>query len=448
MSARSILLATAFILTAAFSAYAQREAEPPAVENSKYQFAAAINANAVNIRSGPGDNYYVTSRLPKGSQVTVVGYKFDWLKISPPDGSFSIIAKQFIQRPEGSTTGVVIADGARVRAGSSVVNVISTVQCRLNKGDQVIILGEQDQYYQIKPPAGAFLYVHQKYVDPVRRLDAGDVARGPTTRPADGTGPATRPTEIVDTEPDGNNSAVSPTTRPTAAQIRESHRRAVAAAEAEFDRLNTQFRSLSEKDLAEQPIPELLAGFEKLLANEYLPVSMRQLAEIRTAVLRIKNEARDELLASRRQQAEMDAKLAAIREKRQEIEQKLSGMIETYAALGTLQATVVQGNQAEANKGIYRLTDPGTGRTLCYVRNNEPDFVKLIGRFIGVKGEVKDDPQLGLKIVDVTATAAIDPAKVNKTVTAQLIPPSLLAGKIETPAKGGQTASTDSGEPK
>ena len=37
--------------------------------------------------------------------------------------------------------------------------------CEAPEGIEVTILGEHDEYFKIKPPPGAFLYVNSKYVD-------------------------------------------------------------------------------------------------------------------------------------------------------------------------------------------------------------------------------------------------------------------------------------------
>ena len=74
--------------------------EQPIVEvpNAKFSFIGQVNGSAVNIRSGPADSYYPTMKLNKGDKVVVYGYKFDWLKIAPPEGSFSYVAKQFVDK--------------------------------------------------------------------------------------------------------------------------------------------------------------------------------------------------------------------------------------------------------------------------------------------------------------------------------------------------------------
>ncbi len=123
MAARSFILAAAFsalFILPARELVAQDQPQPE-VENSRFQFLAAVNANAVQVRSGPGENYYATQRLEKGAQVQVVGHKFDWLKVVPPEGSFSVVAKAYVEKVN-ETTGKVSAEVLNVRAGSNLFN--------------------------------------------------------------------------------------------------------------------------------------------------------------------------------------------------------------------------------------------------------------------------------------------------------------------------------------
>ena len=98
------------------------------VETGKAQVACVVNADAVVVRSGPGENYYPTMKLDKGAKVTVVGHKFGWLKVTPPEGSFSYIGKAFVTRNGDGTTGKVSANDVRVRAGSALNEMVSIVQ--------------------------------------------------------------------------------------------------------------------------------------------------------------------------------------------------------------------------------------------------------------------------------------------------------------------------------
>src|SRR4051812_23653079 len=198
MSRRSIriaiLAAAALSATASFAARAQEVAPDAAplkeVENSKFSTAGIVASNAVYVRCGPGDNYYPTMKLDKGVKVKVVGAKFDWLKIVPPDGSFCYVAKVYVDRHGDGKVGRVARDSINVRAGSSLSALKIGILCELNLGEEVEILGEEQEYLRIKPPAKAFLYVNKKFVEPdpdakpevqITKADAPKATEQPTS---------------------------------------------------------------------------------------------------------------------------------------------------------------------------------------------------------------------------------------------------------------------------
>ena len=390
---------------------------PPQVENAKFQFAGMINANAVNIRSGPSENYYPCMKAERGARVTVVGIKFDWLKIVPLEGCYSVIAKNLVDREGQSHQGTVNTENSRVRAGSSLVVVKTTVQCLLKKGTAVAILGEEEAYYQIKPPAEAYVYVHQKFVDPVKQLNTNPIAGSQQQNDGSGTareGPSTQP---VAQEKPGHSE------EPQLAKVEEEERKA-AKAEAEFDRLEAALRESLEKPLEQQPLSDLIAGYERLVKNSALSISMQQISKVRLIGLRAKAQSQQELLTMRKQEEESAQKINALEEDRRRIEEKMSGGMAIYTALGTLQASTLQFGKGT----LYRITDPATGRTLCYVRSEDPKLARnFLEKFVGVRGEVGTDPQVSLQIVSAKEIAAVDPAVVNKKATAQISPPSLLS---------------------
>lgn len=427
MSARSILPATFCCLVVLFgplsTCTAAEEDVMPRVANAKFHYAAVIKADGVRVRSGPGDSYYHTMLLNRGAPVTVVGNQFEWLKIVPPEGSFSYVSKAFVEKT-GDKVGRITADTLNVRAGSQMNQLKSTVQCQLVKGSEVLILEEDDAYYRIKPPADAYLFVHESYVDPVKLINE----TSPTTRPARNegnvanqlenpeAGPTTRPAEAV---------AMAPTTQPSQSQQN---------ARAEFDRLEADLRASSAKALDEQPIANLLAGYEKLLQGNHLTGANRHIADLRVRALQMKLRDQEEYLATRKQQAEATEKLSALAAERDEIQRRMGGIIEVYTAVGTLQASTLQVGPAT----LYRLTDPKTGRSLCYVRSDDPQFVKFIGQFVGVKGQLVSDPQLSLKVVTATGVSSVDQARVALRVAAQVMPPSLLVGRSTETASTGK----------
>src|SRR5438067_5123467 len=124
----ALSLTTVLTLAAPFRASRARAQDiPDEIATAKNAAVAEINSDNVYVRSGGSDNYYPTMKLNKNAQVTVVGAKFDWLKIVPPQGSFSYIAKAFVDKqPDG--TGTVNRDDVNVRAGSELNALKTTVQ--------------------------------------------------------------------------------------------------------------------------------------------------------------------------------------------------------------------------------------------------------------------------------------------------------------------------------
>src|SRR3954467_12862489 len=97
---------------------------PEQAANSNNAAIGEINADNVYVRSAAGENYYPTMKLARGTKVTVVGEKFDWLKIVPPDGSFCYVAKAYVDKGPGETAKANRAD-VNVRAGG-VLNTLKT----------------------------------------------------------------------------------------------------------------------------------------------------------------------------------------------------------------------------------------------------------------------------------------------------------------------------------
>ena len=403
------------------------------VDNAPFQFIGQIHAENVFLRSGPGENHYATMRLNKGVEVTVMGMKFDWLKVLPPEGSYSLIAKQFVRLDAGAKTGTVTADSVRVRAAGSASNLKTMVQCQLSQGDQVTILGEEDAYYQIKPPADAYLFVNEKFVSPLRQINVEPIAKqdraqagnlipvgGPIGGSNDtGVAPTTQPVN----EGADATLAQKPTTQPVKWDM--------AKMETEFDRLEDLVRASATKRIDEQPIVDMIVGYETLAKLDKLPMTMRQITQVRLITLRAKAKSQEEYLATRKVQDDTEKRLAALRAEREAVEQRMIGNVTVYTAVGTLQASTLQSGVGT----LYRLTDPSTGRTMCYVRGTkDPKFVTFVNQFVGVKGELSTDPQLSMKVIPATEVVAVDPQKVSKTVVAQIIPPSLV-GKMPVEKK-------------
>lgn len=450
MSARSLLQALV-ISTATIgfvpALYAQDSAPAapaaPEVDTAKYQVEGEINANAVYIRSGASENDYACMKLDKGSKVTVVGIKFEWLKIVPPDGSFCYVAKAFVDRRNDGTVGRTNAE-LRVRVGSQLNDLKNKVATSLPANSDVTIIGEKDEYFKIKPPKDVFMYVNKQFVDLVKVAGPTDPnATGPSvanngatsTDQTAGAAPTTAPSNpqvaTAGTQaqtPPADQTGATPTTNPSEAVASNASTTQqvdpVTEATVAFDKLESDLTTANTKPLEEQPTADLLAGYQKVAANTALPESMRRIAEYRIASLKIRNDDREKYVALKKNQEESKQKQVALQAEQQEIEQKIKETgVTYYAAVGTLRVSSIQQGQGT----LYRLTDPSSGRTLVYVRSNDPKLGALNGQFIGVKGDVATDSALSLKVISPSAFEAVDQTKVGGQVAAQIVPPSLVA---------------------
>jgi SH3-like domain-containing protein len=434
-------VALTFVLAAlplaAAPAPAGDDAAPDAqVENAKNSFPGIVTANSVYVRCGPAESYYPTLKLDKGARVTVVGMKLDWLKIIPPDGSFCYISKAFVDRNGDGTAGKVNKDAVNVRAGSTL-NALKVVPlCQLSVGMDVKIIGEQDEYYKIEPPAGkAFVYVNKQFVEPDPNaaptpnqpeknasVAKNNVGEGNLVKPRAGerhtpTG-AQQAQAPATTQPAGEGTEVAtsapPTTRPSAEDV--------AVVEAEFEKAEAQFAALGTK-LEVKPIDELMKQYEKIIAADKLAPTLVQIAENRLETLKIRATSAAELAKAQEQQEQMRKKQVALQAERAELQEQLAQKsVAVYTAVGELQASSLQ----LGAKTIYRLTDPANGRTVVYLRSDDGKIVTLMGKFIGVKGELTTESQLSLRVIAPTAFEAVDPAKLGKGVTATVVPPSML----------------------
>lgn len=156
------------------------------VSAKKYTFPyeATINAEEALVRSGNGSRYYPTLKLKRGNRVTV--HRHDpggWFMISPPQGSFSWIRAEYVQKL-AANRGVVTENGIVVRVGSAFGESRDVEQIRLSKNDEITILGSKQiksefgetLMYQIKPPKGEWRWIEGHLLIPTNQYQPGKSA--------------------------------------------------------------------------------------------------------------------------------------------------------------------------------------------------------------------------------------------------------------------------------
>ncbi len=180
---------------------APRCAAEAEVVNS-FPYKAYAVTDDVQVRSGPGQAYYVTEVLGEGDEVEV--YRHDpggWFAIRPPDGSFSLVPARSV-RLLGDGLAEVTGDHVPCRVGTRFADAMDVVQVRLNKGELLEVIGslELDQgpsgkglWYKVRPPSGEFRWVFGRLVQTSSNGGTGAAAvlsRADETSAGAGEGPS------------------------------------------------------------------------------------------------------------------------------------------------------------------------------------------------------------------------------------------------------------------
>jgi len=239
------LLMTGLFLSLADDVFAKKRTFP---------YEAVVNAEEALVRSGNGRRYYPTLKLKRGGRVTV--HRHDpggWFMITPPQGSFSWIRAEHVQKTAG-TTGRVTENGVVVRVGSTFDDSRDVEQIRLSKNDEVTILGSKNVQtefgnvlmYRIKPPAGEWRWVEGHLLLPADQYQPGKSAPAtidspiaqnesdPFSQPMTATQDAAPKQEVIQTPTDGS-------ARRSVPAVDE-----IAAAKQAIKTIDTQFRAMIE----------------------------------------------------------------------------------------------------------------------------------------------------------------------------------------------------------
>jgi uncharacterized protein YgiM (DUF1202 family) len=350
------------------TAKAQRE--------QSFPYVAEITEDNVNIRSGPGTNYYHCGKLSTGDRVKVVASKYSWSHIVPPEGSFSWISKQYISiEPNNPRIGAVTGDAVRVYAGSNFLKPMhsTTVQLELNRGDKVELMGEEmDDYYKIAPPSGAYLWVLTQYTKPVGAADKVEVIVSPKT--------ATSKTE---NEPKATVSVppvITASTPIEAAKLREYYALA-GKIEAE------QTKPMTEQNYTEikKALAELAGNQDAGKAARYAEFALKQIGRCELAV------AVDQ--AVKFQDSQLQNIDNQIENARSTELAKIPELGE-FAAIGQFQTSKIYG--PEESLKHYRIIDDSE-QTICYAlpegSASQMDLSKFEGRKVGLVGTIEPHPQ-------------------------------------------------------
>ncbi|MBN1391938.1 MAG: SH3 domain-containing protein [Sedimentisphaerales bacterium] len=378
----AIFIAVFLFVNSAQGAISAAAAE---ADEASFPYIAEITENNVNIRSGPGTNYYHCGKLNSGDRVRVVASKYSWSHIVSPSGSFSWISKQYVNVEPNGRIGVVTGNSVRVYAGSELLKPIhsTTVQLMLNKGDKVELLGvEMDDYYKIVPPTGAYLWVLTQYTRPVGGVDKMEEAAAPTAKDEPQVEVKAKPKAK---EPKAKAKAAMPAVVPTTMSVESDKLK-------EYYALANKIESERTKPVAEQNYTEIKKALAEIASDKGAGKAARY------AEFAIQQIGRYELASAANQAVQFqDSQLQDTLERIENAHSKELARVPKlgrFAAMGQFQTSSIYG--PEEGLRHYRITDD-TGQTICYAlpegSASQIDLGKFVGRKVGLVGTIEPHPQ-------------------------------------------------------
>ncbi|HAA34507.1 MAG TPA: hypothetical protein DCD97_04265 [Firmicutes bacterium] len=168
---------------------------PPATEPRM----AIVTGDVVNIRSGPGTDYNRLTQVLAGTRLTVLAAEGEWFLVELPGGEKGWIAGWLVELhdplPGGATelgendglpsnvarSALVMKDSVNIRSGPGVENPVIT---KVNTGQQLKIIGEQNGWFAVSLPDGQKGWVAGWLAAVMYDADKKETAAG-ETRPAE-----------------------------------------------------------------------------------------------------------------------------------------------------------------------------------------------------------------------------------------------------------------------
>ncbi len=421
------------------------------------QFMGAAQRDGVVVRSGPSAGHLNVTTLPKDEQVVVVGVNGDFLQILPPQGTFCLVprARVNVRGEAGGEKIGRVTEACSVKAGSRINNMPGETTARLPEGAEVVVIGEDSTYYHVVPPKEVFFYVQKSELARVREVRVTETARGWSVGdlpPAGGLADAGANTGEAAAQPQGQpegpvaqgdaqqpqqpqqpGAAESAETPPVVTQIPEIPEVVLPttrpAVYVEFEELDKRYSAVGNDPVEEQPLEELKQAFQALLAKakeEGRVGGLVPAIEMRLRTIEVRQEALQDLRAVQAMREEMDKRQKMLEAESQELAERVeNSKVTVYTAVGVLQPSTLQ----VGSTPIFRLCDPGNGRTIIYLRaegEQAQSLARHLEKFIGVRGAKTDDKDLSMTFIQVNHVAGVDPAEVFKSVAAELIPPSMV----------------------
>lgn len=390
-----------------------------AAAEQKFPYRATVIAEKVDVRCGPGTNYYVTGRVQQ--KETVVVHRHDhggWFMIAPPKGSVSWIDASLVKK-SGADRGVVQVvphDGkparAIVRIGSSVSDDHSYYGRELSNGDEVTILGEKTlntsrgavRMFKIVPPPQEFRWMKGEYLVPQDETIRQQIAHDPYQVPAEH-----RPAFITKKQEEKNVAVQQ--------EKRQQNRRQMLY--DELDRIDREYAAMMQLPPAKWELDSIGEQYHQLASGadqtiQALIVKRLDVLKRRAEILEHYQDFVRVSAESARRDQELVAMQLGYQNDPTALEGDPSGLPVPSArepqqgeTLGASVAPrlngagIIQPLQGYPGAPMFALVTP-EGRLLAYLKTAEGVRIdEWVGKPSGIIGNRQFDPQLGADLIRV-----------------------------------------------
>ncbi|MFA6187283.1 MAG: SH3 domain-containing protein [Phycisphaerae bacterium] len=370
----------------------------PEANEIEFPYIGEVTGTDLNVRSGPGMNFYSCGKISSPLRIIVAEQKFTWVRILPPPGSFSWIFKQSVQTDANKPdVGIVTGDNVRVYAGAENLEPMrsDSIQITLTKGQKVRIIGQAvGDYYKITPPEGASLWTSSQYIKYIRNADGMDLKLPVQVIEQ----PAANAPKAADTA----KTAETPKPAVVIEQVKPQNRNLEI-----YYELEKQFQDEKAKSLDEQNFSKIKAELEKLIVDtngtnvgEYADYLLKDVERLQLA--------QQTSLDLQKHNEDLNKKLIEIEKKHQE-KLKNRSDISRYAIVGTLYESLVYETQTQAKRYIVKDED---GSIVCFAEPTDAaatlDFAPYLDKKVGLIGEISNDDKSSLALIKFTKIELLD----------------------------------------
>jgi uncharacterized protein YgiM (DUF1202 family) len=131
-----------------------------------------VTVNLANIRTGPSLGAFVMEQAETGTVLEMTGFVKDWYQIKTPGGKTGFIHSSTVTKNTGSSNQNNFTDATgSIKVTGSVTNIRSNpslsapIVQKVNKGTQLVLTGENAEWYRVRLSSGYTAYVHKSVAE-------------------------------------------------------------------------------------------------------------------------------------------------------------------------------------------------------------------------------------------------------------------------------------------